>query len=57
MALKRTRMPFYGKRETRLTELATKIAREGNYDVAARVYAAIEDGLHRKRKAHARIHH
>lgn len=57
MALKRTRMPFYGKRETSLTELATKIAREGNYGTAARVYAAIEDGLHRKRKAHARIHH
>lgn len=57
MALKRTLKPLYGKRETRLTELATKIAREGNYYVAARVYAAIKDGLHRKRKAHARIHH
>jgi len=57
MAIKRTLKPFYGKRETRLTELATKIAREGNYGVAARVYSAIRDGLRRKRKAHARIHH
>lgn len=57
MALKRTLKLFYGKRETRLTELAMKIAREGNHDAAARVHAAIEDGPCRKRKAHARIHH
>jgi hypothetical protein len=57
MALKRTCMPFYGKREAELADWANRMVRAGNHHGARKLYDAIRDGLRRKRKAHARIHH
>lgn len=52
MALKRTRVPFYGKREAAFTRLATQAMRSGHHEDADRLHTAAAHHIEMKFNAH-----
>lgn len=52
MALKRTRVPFYGKREAAFTHLATGAMRSGDRDRANELFGAVESSIRNRFERH-----
>lgn len=49
MALKRTQVPFYGKKNQRLEKLADVLARQGHFDQAAELVDKSKEIIRKKR--------